>query len=264
MQQDNVKEALCQELCGYAMLGLHKCHEKNWQSSKYAAKVIKHEVKTQAILNNSQLKGVQLGIAIEEMSPGIMAPACEVTVKCVSKDNFIIYLVSKAPTATTHVEDTIVDEPEPLEPYEGTPKAAPQMRMLRSHIPFQTNPAEDKLIETWAKGLGQSLEDDMRSKFEHIKKVVMDELGYTEDRQLMPLGLKTHLERLAGHRFNYLEMFKDDIKYQDEASLRRQLYFFNLLAALNTVGSYLKGEWAGHEEVMVEGKATDEIPHVQV
>lgn len=109
--------------------------------------------------------------------------------------------------------------------------------------------AELKMMQDWADLLNDD-SNSVEAKFRQIKKAVMDELGFTKDEDLQPLGLRYHLNRLAGHRYNDLEMFKEDIEGKDKDDLREQMYWLNMSVALNYVDMVLRGNNKGYIERM--------------
>lgn len=126
---------------------------------------------------------------------------------------------------------------------EEKPKLA-VARAVPIHIP---DLAFDEVLKDFASGV-PSQSDYMLGKLNFIVKEVMDELKFTSNKQLLPLGVKNHLERLAGHRFNYPENYPKDIENFTVEELKKKLYWFNLLATFNTVIEFLEGRHEGYIE----------------
>lgn len=117
---------------------------------------------------------------------------------------------------------------------------------------FQLPPGEEKIIEAWV-ALQVPFEVELQQKIDEIRTEVMEELGFTDVSQFLPLGFRSHLQQLSGHRFNYPKMFKDDILHDDEATLRRKLYFMNLLVAFDSaVNMIITEQYKGYMERMTE------------
>lgn len=108
------------------------------------------------------------------------------------------------------------------------------------------------LDRQWLALATKPFSEELKEKSEFIKKAVMTELNFTEDDQLLPLGLRHHLAQLAGHRFNYLDMFEEDIMYMEESTLRERLKWFNMLAALDYIVIYHLSGNSGCIEKMVQ------------
>lgn len=104
------------------------------------------------------------------------------------------------------------------------------------------------LDHQWLASATKPFSEELKEKSEFIKKAVMQELNFTEDDQLLPLGLRHHLTRLAGHRFNYLDKFEDDIEGMDKDDMRDRLKWFNMLATLDYIVIHHLSGNSGHVE----------------
>lgn len=89
------------------------------------------------------------------------------------------------------------------------------------------------LDEQWIALANKSFKAELEAKVDVIKKAVIKELKLSEDVVMTTLTLRHHLAQLAGHRFNYPELFEEDIEGIDKDDLLLKLQWFNKLAIVD-------------------------------